>query len=329
LILVCVSFIINECYAWPPPPDIEIGIYRQHKPLSIFDTEKVSIYAGCEYGGPIETWSWSWPYQAYDRERYDWSDHSIVKCRFGETGKFWFFVTGYDEWGQYDSDNCIVYVFEMDLDIDGVNDEDEVDLGGFICLNDDDDNNNGTPDKDETGTVSGEDDLVAIYLSYLPSDLYPGYVELQVPYSNSIKVWESSEKGTLVIDEDNRTKRWSVGSQPSTLYVEGCSAGSADLWLLYTPDGQNYPGGDQNHDKVKFNVIKVDIDMGLSELNELSPGKYINVNWDDDDNDGWQPNDTPPNGSYSGDKSDPNIDGGDNDFRSFTVSVNFSRNLEM
>src|SRR4030066_537045 len=112
LILVCLSSIINECYAWPPPPDIEIYPYRQHKPLSIFDTEKVTVSAGCEYGGPIETWSWSWPYQAYDRERYDFSDYSIVKCRFGETGGFWFWATGYDEWGQYDSDNCIVYVFE-------------------------------------------------------------------------------------------------------------------------------------------------------------------------------------------------------------------------
>ncbi len=208
LILVCLSSIASECYAWPPPPDIEIDPYRQHKPLSIFDTDKVLIYADCESGGPIETWSWSWPYQAYDRERYDFSDHSLVKCKFGETGRFWFFVTGYDEWGQSDGDNCIVYVFEMDLDISGVSDDDEEDPGGYICVNDDDDNDNDTPDKDETGTVSGEDDLVEISLAYEPSTLYPGYAELELPYSTHIKVWSSSEKGTLIVDKDNRTKRW-------------------------------------------------------------------------------------------------------------------------
>jgi hypothetical protein len=68
-------------------------------------------------------------------------------------------------------------------------------------------------------------------------------------------------------------------------------------------------------------VVKVDVDAGLSELNEINPGKYINVNWDDDDSDGWAPNDTPPNGVYTGDKDDPYIVGGDNDFRSFIVSI--------
>lgn len=201
LIFVFLPSFINECYAWPPPPDIEVIPYKQHKPLSIFDTEKVEVYAGCYYGAPIDSWSWSLPSQGYDWERLDFSDHSYVKCRFGETGGFWFHVWGSNQGGS-DYDNGIVYVFEMDLDISGVNDEDEVDPCGFICVNDDDDNNNGTPDKDETGTVNVEDDLVAISLSYLPSDLYPGYVELKIPYSNNnIKVWSSSNKGTKVIPD--------------------------------------------------------------------------------------------------------------------------------
>jgi hypothetical protein len=45
------------------------------------------------------------------------------------------------------------------------------------------------------------------------------------------------------------------------------------------------------------------------------------THWDDDDDDGWQPNDEPPYGTYTGDKDDPNIDGGDSDFRSFTISI--------
>ena len=73
--------------------------------------------------------------------------------------------------------------------------------------------------------------------------------------------------------------------------------------------------------ETKIYVVKVDINAGLSEPNELDPGKYINVNWDDDDNDGWDPNDAPPGGTYTGDKSDANIVGGDSDFRSFSVSI--------
>lgn len=148
----------------------------------------------------------------------------------------------------------------MDLDISGVSDEDEEDPGEYICVNNDDDNNNSTPDNEDTGTVSGEDDLVEISLSYEPSSLYPGYVELQIPYSdNDIKVWSSSEKGTLVVPNGNDYyKRWSLGSQPSTLWVEGYSSGTADLWLLYSnstdPDDPVYPGGDKNHDPVKFTI---------------------------------------------------------------------------
>jgi hypothetical protein len=47
-----------------------------------------------------------------------------------------------------------------------------------------------------------EDDLVAISLSYLPSDLYLGYVELKIlNQNNNIKVWSSSNKGTKVIPD--------------------------------------------------------------------------------------------------------------------------------
>jgi hypothetical protein len=69
-------------------------------------------------------------------------------------------------------------------------------------------------------------------------------------------------------------------------------------------------------------VVKVDINVGLSEADEINPGKYINVNWDDDDSDGWVPNDNPPGGVYTGDKDDPEIEDGDNDLRSFIVSIN-------
>jgi hypothetical protein len=86
---------------------------------------------------------------------------------------------------------------------------------------------------------------------------------LNLPSGTNIKVWSSSEKETLVIpDGSNNYKRWPVGDQPSTLYVEGYSLGTAQLELLYTTDCQypTYPGGGyENRDLVKFTVFDVDL----------------------------------------------------------------------
>jgi hypothetical protein len=67
---------------------------------------------------------------------------------------------------------------------------------------------------------------------------------------------------------------------PAVYFVcRGLSSGSADLWLLYTPDGQNYPGGTENHDPVKFNVeynteVVVDkvVEEGTTDEGPLYPG---------------------------------------------------------
>lgn len=259
LTLFCLSFIASKCYAWPPEPYIRIPDWHVHAPVG----EYADVYAVVENddeAGPIEYWVWtkssglSFSDTPVEEEYY-----SAASFYSYTTGRYDVDVTGTDYWGQSDSDWAYFYVFKMDLDIDGVSDNDEEDPGGYICVNGDDDNDNDTPDKDETGTVSGEDDLVEISLAYEPSTLSPGYAELELPYSTHIKVWSSSEKGTLIVDKDNRTKRWLLSQMPSTLWVEGYSSGDADLWLLYTDDGQNYPGGTDNHDPVKFTVIDVDV----------------------------------------------------------------------
>ncbi|MGD8501905.1 MAG: hypothetical protein PVJ86_14735, partial [Phycisphaerales bacterium] len=138
---------------------------------------------------------------------------------------------------------------------------------GYVAVNNDDDNANEKPDYHSTEqTVTGENDLLAIYLDYEPSSLAPGYIELKIAYSDDdIKVWSDSGKGSLIIPNgrflEKYYKRWPVGSQPSTLAVEGCSAGTAELWLLYSnstdPEAPVYPGGDDNHDPVNFTVVAV------------------------------------------------------------------------
>jgi len=76
----------------------------------------------------------------------------------------------------------------IDLDIEGLSESAESNPGGFVCLNDDDDNNNNVPDKDESGAITGEDDLVVLSASVADgltgtvtlSDLPPFYVPFTI-----------------------------------------------------------------------------------------------------------------------------------------------------
>jgi hypothetical protein len=251
----CIFIFISVAYACS---SLEIDSdYIKYAPVGAYAYVGAWVVAN----GPVyyEGWTWTWP-GFYDVDHWDhvngYESHSWGKC---DTPGWYYYVTvsAVGPNGQ-DSADTLVRIFKMDLDISGVSDENEESLGGYICVNDDDDNNNTIPDKEETGTVSDEDDLVPISLSYEPSSLYPGYIRLSMPYSNNMKVWSSSEKGTLVIDEYNRNRTWYYNQMPSTLYVEGIYTNTLqELHLYYTPDGQNYPGGDQNHDLVKFNVYDI------------------------------------------------------------------------
>jgi hypothetical protein len=63
----------------------------------------------------------------------------------------------------------------------------------------------------------------------------------------------------------------------------------------------------------------------LSEVEEEIPGWYVNVNWDDDDKDGWTPDDHSPSATYTPDKDDILISGNgcteDDDLWKFTVEI--------
>ncbi len=221
-----------------------------------------------------------------------------------------------------DSDIYQLAVVWVNLNINGVPEDKEDNPGGLVSLNNDDDNNNGTEDKDEA-PVNGENNLVAISLSIWPSNLNTGEMELKVVSATAVRIWSSADKQGLIIptgDPLSWSKKWPVQQMPPVLYVEGTSstvASSVVLQLSYLVDQQACIDGDL----VTFTVVKVNLDASLNEIDEVNPGKYVNVNWDDDDNDGWTPNDTPPNGVYTGDKDDSELENGDNDLRLFLISI--------
>ncbi|MFY9374777.1 MAG: hypothetical protein WAQ74_00560, partial [Kiritimatiellia bacterium] len=126
------------------------------------------------------------------------------------------------------TDNIQVSVIKIDLDIDTnfdalISDADESTEesdGGVVGLNLDDDNGNGTADKDDTGSVIGENDLEPITLTRDPPTLSSGMLTLEaISGGNKIKVWEAVTKGTEV----SLPKVWTIGTDtiPAMLYVEG------------------------------------------------------------------------------------------------------------
>jgi len=156
-----------------------------------------------------------------------------------------------------------ITVMTVDLNIDGVADEAETTIGGFIALNNDDDDNNGTADKDANGPITGEDNLVKITLQKVEPTALTGTVTLKANSGGgNIKVWTSSTKGTEV----TLPKTYSTPSElPKDLWVEGYSASTSvprdvELGLEYVVEGQTFD------DKVKFTVVDVGITQPVGSL---------------------------------------------------------------
>jgi len=155
-------------------------------------------------------------------------------------------------------------VVKTDLDIDAdyngsitdADDSIEMSAGGLAILNQDDDDSDGTPDKDQTGSVTGEDDLEEIELSLDPT-VSSGTLKLEaVAGGSKIKIWENSTKGTEV----TLPKTWTIGTDavPTSLYVEGVAASSSErdveLRLRYTS------GETEADDTIALTLLKVDIE---------------------------------------------------------------------
>jgi hypothetical protein len=158
-------------------------------------------------------------------------------------------------------------VVGVDLDIDNVADDDEVIKGGFFCLNKDDDNKNKTKDKDESGNVAGENDLVELNLKSFPNSLTTGSIELEaIAGGANVKVWKTATKGAG--NEIPLPATWAANSNtmPSTIYIEGIKTSSAirdvELKLKYTKDSLSCG------DTVKATVIEIEkVEVHPSDTN--------------------------------------------------------------
>jgi hypothetical protein len=173
-----------------------------------------------------------------------------------------------------------VTIVEVDLNINGVSDADEENPGGYVGVNRDDDNGNGIADKDESGTVNNENDLVAIHLTITPT-INTGTVTLSATSGgNKIKIWNEATKGTEALNS------WNLASVslPTILYVEGISADTNERDVVLT---LTYNGEECCADTVIFTVVNVDLTATdlwgtVTEAHEESPGAFVHFNLDND-----------------------------------------------
>jgi len=178
-------------------------------------------------------------------------------------------------------DKINLTVVEVDLDIAGVADGQEMTVGGFLALNDDDDNDSNTPDKDENGPVTNEDNLVEIVLQRVRPEALTGNVTLKANAgSTSVRIWEASTKGgtALTLPHSYATP----SALPKSLWVEGYNASGSvrdvELALEFTL------GASTLDDNVKMTVIDVQsIDVDSSGHDTYKIPSVLNASQVPDD----------------------------------------------
>ncbi|MGH7177479.1 MAG: hypothetical protein ACREJC_08880, partial [Tepidisphaeraceae bacterium] len=102
-------------------------------------------------------------------------------------------------------------------------------LPDTIVVNNDDDDNDNQSDQDQSGAVSGEDDLKAVQLDY-PEQVKAGAVVILFAPYDRVHVWEHDDRsGTEYISPTRGTYTWTIGSgqaPPQTVYVEAIAGSS-------------------------------------------------------------------------------------------------------
>ena len=127
-----------------------------------------------------------------------------------------------------------------------VPDEAKESPGVGIRINGDDDNNNGVSDNNDT-TVNNENDLIEVELHGEPPSTPGGVIYTLKRSSSNIKVWDSSTKGTALLDANNETNL-PFSTTPITVWVENHSGGVSDLELQVKADS----GPILCSDKIRF-----------------------------------------------------------------------------
>jgi len=140
-------------------------------------------------------------------------------------------------------------VYDIDVNLAGLDENTEEETGLYLAWNDDDDNSDTTLDYQEH-PVSGENDVSnTVTISASPSDL-PN--PLTFSWDGKVKLWENSNKDTQITQT-----QYAASQLPKTYQVEGYSPSSSlkdtEIKLTYTA-----PDNSVGEDKAKVTVFTLD-----------------------------------------------------------------------
>lgn len=146
----------------------------------------------------------------------------------------------------------------VDLEVEGVIEEQEETVGRFLAVNNDDDNGNQVADNNPAETpVAGENDLVKITLrAAFPPDQNNFLVRLNVEQgTNQIRIWTKPNKETLV--------DWQIvyyaAELPREFWVEGFTNSTALRDVEMVLESVTTPTTCQ--DRVRLTVLKVELEL--------------------------------------------------------------------
>ena len=157
--------------------------------------------------------------------------------------------------GQPASKEIEITIPKVDVDFEGLADEEEETVGGFLVVNLDDDDADGIVDKDDTQVVGGDNDLKQIVLQPLvPASLEGGTVTLSWSSAN-IKVYANSDK----TGEIASGTVYQLADLPKTLYVEAIAPSDSprdtEITLTYSSAESTQT------DTLKVTLLKVELDI--------------------------------------------------------------------
>ena len=168
-------------------------------------------------------------------------------------------------------------VIKVDLQAEGIKEEDEITRGALVAYNKDNDDFNAAgavfnydPDR-EQNEVAGEDDLKEVVLDIQMGEVNEGEVRFEIAEgadgeNAKLKVWDSLEKRNPVLNGTTRVKSWSAAEfkalpQPVRFYVEGFNRSDkvkdAELRLIYARQAGAEP---MCLDRIKYTVFELLLD---------------------------------------------------------------------
>ena len=151
--------------------------------------------------------------RAVDDSIPEWTESLIVNLDDG--GSNYGLATG--------SQSRRLEIVDDDLHITGLPD--------VLLVNNDDDDNNGQADKDQSGSVSSEDDLYAVHLDF-PQEFKPGATIILMAPKDKVHIWEHRNRsGAELINNPTSSHVWHIGQdtlpEQWTVWVEAVAPSQA------------------------------------------------------------------------------------------------------